>query len=151
MRLLILVLFVMLVFALSAIIQTEQPQETKPTATFSTDRGEYTILLEIADEPDEWAAGLMNRTLREDEGMLFVFPDDEPKTFWMKDVPEPLDIIFFSSDWTVVALFKNLSPCFDESCPLYTSATGARYVIEVRGGFVAKHGVKIGDSVRVVL
>lgn len=135
--------------ALLVLLASGQNEE-RASASFTEDDGDvFTIFLEVADTPEERARGLMNRTLREDEGMLFLFNETGEKTFWMKNVPEPLDIIFLSEDWRIVSLFKNLPPCFEEACPLFTSTADARYAIEVRGGFVERHGVEIGDMVKV--
>ena len=53
------------------------------------------LFLEVADDPDERAVGLMGReSLGRDGGMLFVYANDQVLSFWMKGTRIPLDIIF---------------------------------------------------------
>ena len=84
-------------------IGTEAPEQLNE-ATFSllTVNG-ATFSLEVADQPAEWAAGLSFRSeLPRDQGLLFVFPESSPVTFWMKDVFIPLDVIFIDSTFRIV-------------------------------------------------
>ncbi|GHV89389.1 hypothetical protein AGMMS50267_17490 [Spirochaetia bacterium] len=54
-----------------------------------------TIRAEIARTDDERAYGLMNRkNLPDGEGMLFVFINDEIRSFWMKNTLIPLSIAY---------------------------------------------------------
>ncbi|QQG39448.1 MAG: DUF192 domain-containing protein [Candidatus Aenigmatarchaeota archaeon] len=119
-------------------------------ALLTTDDG-YRTSLSIADSPEERERGLMNTTIKENEGMLFVFGAPARGAFWMKDVPQELDIVLLSDDLKVVALFRNLPPCFEEECPTYASPVAFRYAIEVQGGFAEKHGVDVGDALQVTL
>ena len=105
----------------------------------------YTIVLAVADTPEERAHGLMNRTIAENQGMLFIFERTDIYTFWMKNVPQSLDIIFLDENFTVVSIFVNVPPCFDESCPLFTPMVPAAYALEVRGGFSERHSVEVGS------
>src|SRR5262249_40389829 len=53
------------------------------------------VSVEIADTPQKRSFGLMyRRDLPESHGMLFLFPREERLSFWMKNTPLPLDIIF---------------------------------------------------------
>ena len=61
------------------------------------------LVVEIADDPGERAKGLMYRDdLPADHGMLFAYPKDEPRHFWMKNTRIPLSIAFLSADGTVL-------------------------------------------------
>ena len=69
------------------------------TVTIDSCGEEVEVRVEIADSPEEQATGLMNRTaLTEDRGMLFVFPGEEVRSFWMKNTPLPLDLVFIDAD-----------------------------------------------------
>jgi len=114
--------------------------------------GKLQITAEIADEPGEWATGLMFREdLDDDRGMLFVFPDDQERTFWMKNTEIPLDLLFISSENRVVEIMPTLQPCVADPCARYQSRVTARYVLEVNAGTVALSGVEVGDVVDFTL
>ena len=111
--------------------------------------GQKMLQAEIADTPEKWARGLMNvASLPEDSGMLFVFPDSRPRSFWMKGTLIPLDIIFVSEGFRVVDI-ATLQPCREDPCPSYTSKSPARYVLEANAGYAAENGITEGDPVAV--
>lgn len=90
------------------------------------------LAVEIADTSDEWRRGLQNRPVVE-RPMLFVFPSDAPRSFWMKDTLVPLDITFFRSDGSWVSS-AHMEPCLQDPCPTYLSSGPARYALEVPAG-----------------
>lgn len=105
------------------------------------------IIVEIADSPEEWAQGLVSREhLAEDAGMLFVFPDEAERTFWMKDTLIPLDLIFVNSEKEIVKI-TTAPPCLDDPCPTYTSNAPAKYVVEVNAGFAERNGIIEGTII----
>ena len=80
-----------------------------------------TINAEVADSPDEWQKGLMYReSLAENSGMLFVFPEEAERSFWMKNTKIPLDAIFVSANLTVVNV-RTMEPCYEDPCRNYES------------------------------
>lgn len=104
--------------------------------------------VEIADTPEKHARGLMfRRCLKDGYGMLFVFPDEEVRSFWMKNTLIPLDMIFLNSDRQVVDLYISVPPCRRDPCPSTTSALPARYVLEIAGGLAKKLKLQIGDKI----
>jgi uncharacterized membrane protein (UPF0127 family) len=115
------------------------------TLAIDTSGGEKVeVRVEIADTDAERARGLMGRTaLAEDRGMLFVYPDEEVRSFWMKDTLIPLSIAFIDSEGRIVDI-KDMKP-LDDDPPHYVSAEPARYALEVNQGFFEEHGVKVGD------
>jgi uncharacterized protein len=103
------------------------------------------IDVEIAERATERMRGLMLREqMEENQGMLFLFPTEEPLSFWMKDTPLPLDIIFLGADRTVVTIRKNTVPFSEASVP---SDRPARFVVEVNAGFADRHRLATGDRV----
>jgi uncharacterized membrane protein (UPF0127 family) len=107
---------------------------------------------EIADTPEKQARGLMfRRCLKDGYGMLFVFADEEVRSFWMKNTLIPLDMIFLNSDKQVVDLFSSVPPCRADPCPSYTSALPARYVLEIAGGLAKKLKLRVGDKIFVAI
>lgn len=104
--------------------------------------------VEFARTPDEWAKGLMFReSLPEHQGMLFVFDEEKPRRFWMKNTLIPLDMIFLDANKTVVFIHENAEPCEQDPCKLYPSPP-AQYVLEVNGGSAEKNGIVVGSVLR---
>lgn len=104
--------------------------------------------VEIADTPEKHALGLMHRrTLRSDYGMLFVFAEEELRSFWMKDTLIALDMIFLNSAGQVVAMHESVPPCTADPCPSYESEIPARYVLEFAGGTARLLKLRVGDKI----
>jgi uncharacterized membrane protein (UPF0127 family) len=118
-----------------------------PVVTVHAAKGDAQVTVELALTREEQARGLMYRTeLPEDAGMLFVFDGESERTFWMSNTPIPLDIIYIRGDKTIVSIAANATPYSEKQIP---SRGPAHYVLEVNGGWAARHGVKSGDSVSV--
>ena len=105
------------------------------------------VAVEVADDPREHSVGLMHRRLTNDgEGMLFVFPKAAPRAFWMRNTPSSLDLLFLDSEFRLVALIARAEPMSDR---VLSPEAPAQYVIEVPGGFAERHGLAVGDRVRI--
>ena len=99
--------------------------------------------VELADEPAERARGMMGRTEFCGEcGMLFVWSGEEVRSFWMKNTPLPLDLIFLNTRGEVVTVVADMEP-FRERPP-YLSKRPARFALETRAGYAARNGVREG-------
>jgi uncharacterized protein len=127
-----------------------QPQESHfridGTLKFlSADNDSITsIFIEIADTPQAKEKGLMHRFYMPDTvGMLFVYHEEQYQGFWMKDTHFSLDILYANKNFEIVTLYEKTTPESEETLP---SGEKAKYVIEVRGGFVKQHGIKAGDK-----
>lgn len=106
------------------------------------------IDIELAENDDERSQGLMyRRSMDDSKGMLFIFPQEEPQSFWMKNTVIPLDIIYVNSKMEIVKIFKNTVPFSEKSLPSEKPAT---YVVEVIGGYTDKYGIKEGDLINFV-
>lgn len=104
-----------------------------------------TIDLEIADTEYERQLGLMKRkSMEENQGMLFIFPDETMRSFWMLNTFIPLDMIFVNANKEIVTIHKNTRVLSDQS---YPSSAPAVYVVEVIGGFTDKYNIKEGDKI----
>ena len=104
----------------------------------------HEIAVEIADEPEERTQGLMHRaSLQPDHGMLFVYPSEALRSFWMKDTPLPLSIAYISAGGRIVHI-ADMAP-FDTSA--VSSQYPAQYALEMEQGWFAAHGVATGDKV----
>ena len=107
------------------------------------------VNVEIADDNQERAKGLMFREhLDTNNGMLFIFDNEDYKTFWMKNTLIPLDMIFIDKEYKIVEI-KRAVPCEKDPCKLYPSSKPAKYVLEVNGNFTIGNNVKIGDKIIV--
>lgn len=103
------------------------------------------VASEVAFTRDARTRGLMWRyTLPDGTGMLFIFPRDQPLSFWMRNTLIPLDMIFIDAKGSVVSIQENAEPRTLSSRP---SSAPATYVLEVPGGWSAKNGIKAGSRV----
>jgi uncharacterized membrane protein (UPF0127 family) len=106
---------------------------------------EVEVRVEVADTEREHQLGLMGRTaLPEDQGMLFVFDEEQELSFWMKDTLIPLSVAFMDSEGRIVDI-QDMKP-LDDDPPNYVSAEPAQYALEVNRGFFEERGVKVGDT-----
>ncbi|QAA81665.1 DUF192 domain-containing protein [Aequorivita sp. H23M31] len=100
--------------------------------------------IEIADDDYKTQTGLMYRhSMDKDQGMLFIFPDSEPRSFYMKNTEFGLDIIYFNSSQEVVSIQKNAKPYNESSLP---SEGPAQYVLEVNAGLSDTWNLEKGDK-----
>mgnify|MGYP001818787917 CR=1 FL=1 len=108
--------------------------------------------VDLAQTADEQALGLMFRDeMADDHGMLFIFPVEAMRGFWMKNTRIPLDIFYFDADLKLVSVSKNARPCKTRRCPNYPSTGPARYVLELNAGKAEELGVKPGDALELRL
>ncbi len=102
--------------------------------------------VEIADSREKQALGLMFRdSMAQDHGMLFIFANEAPRSFWMKNTRIPLDIIYFNSALELVSIAANTRPCRVAQCPGYPSKGPARYVLELNAGLASELELVAGD------
>jgi uncharacterized protein len=145
-RILFLLMVVSVAALATALIAKAQEQQATRQATVSvTNAAGQTvdIPVEIADTPAQQEYGLMGRTaLAADSGMLFVFDQDQPLSFWMKDTLIPLSIAFINSEGIIVDI-QDMQP-LDETP--HASAAPATYALEVNQGFFAANGIQVGDQ-----
>lgn len=117
--------------------------DERPRVRIHAPGGAVEVAVEVAATPEALQRGLMYRTeLPDGHGMLFVFPEERDHRFWMKNTLIPLDMIFIGRDGTIVGVHANATP-------LSTAAVGvgrpSRWVLEVPGGWSARHGVAAGQ------
>lgn len=98
-----------------------------------------TIAIELAETPKEQELGLMNRrSLPERGGMLFVSEGERERSFWMKNTPLPLDIIFVRADSSIANIVKRTTPLSED----FIESVGiVQNVLEVRAGFTDRYGI----------
>ncbi|MEL6813486.1 MAG: DUF192 domain-containing protein [Cyanobacteria bacterium J06598_3] len=104
--------------------------------------------LEVARTPQEQSLGLMFRSaLPDNRGMLFPFETARRASFWMKDVPVALDMVFLRNG-EVIAIAPSVPPCPALPCPSYGPGNEiVDSVLELRSGRAAEIGLQAGDSI----
>lgn len=118
--------------------------------TIAGANGRHVFTVERAITAAQQAKGLMYRTdLKPDGGMLFYpYPAEggapREASFWMKNTPTPLDILFIRADGTIATIAENTVP-FSETPILSREPVGA--VLELVGGRTAELGIAEGDTV----
>lgn len=114
--------------------------------------GAKTLLVEVASTIEQQAQGLMNRkSLGDDEGMLFVFSNEETRFFWMKDTLIDLSIGYFNKDGKLVDVqeMKSGKGLADTALPSYPSAHPAKYALEMNKGWFDKNKIKLGTKLKI--
>ncbi|WP_339107028.1 DUF192 domain-containing protein [Thioclava sp. GXIMD4216] len=99
--------------------------------------------IELATTAQQRARGLMYReTLPQDAGMLFVYPDEAPRAFWMRNTLIPLDMLFIDAAGQIVSVHENAIP--GDDTPI-ASGGKARFVLELNGGQARAHQIAAGS------
>ena len=78
-------------------------------------------------------------------GMLFLFETAQPQTFWMRNTPSSLDMMFIDAGGKVINTAAYTTPMSDQ---LYSSAGPAKYVVEAKAGFADRFGIRQGYTMR---
>ena len=133
-----------LALALAAPSCKSEPEQKPPADAYTIEMkiGDQTFRLEIADTVRKQQLGLMHRkSMPADHGMIFVFPDERERSFWMKNTHIPLDIIYADSRGKVISV-KPMKPLDESPVP---SDGDARYAVELNQGTAKRIGVKPGD------
>lgn len=118
-----------------------------PRVVISTKGGkELAVRVEVADTPAKRELGLQyRRELDEDQGMLFLFPTERVQSFWMKNTPLSLDIIFIGSHRRIVGIIHQAIPFSTASLSV---TAPSQFVLEIKGGLSRSKGIEVGDAVR---
>ena len=103
------------------------------------------VWVEVAKAPEERAKGLMGRThLGKDEGMLFIFENEDYHGFWMKDTLIPLSIAFLDKEGQIVAITE-MKPL---TLSTHNPPQPILYALEMNRGWFTLNGIKVGDVIR---
>jgi len=102
--------------------------------------------IEIADDKYQTETGLMYRkSMKDNQGMLFIFPDSKYRYFYMRNTEIPLDIIFIGENKSIVSIQKNAKPFDETSLP---SEGPAKYVLEINAGLSTQWDLQKGDKIQ---
>jgi len=117
-----------------------QPQ--LPTIKLLIDGKPMTV--ELAATADQRFMGLsFRRSMPYDAGMLFVYKQEQPLTFTMRNTLIPLSIAFISRNLVINEIHDmNVGPG-----QLFPSRQHAQYALEVNQGWFARNGIKSGAQI----
>ena len=152
------VIFLGLLFATSVFIgaRFEKASATTSVTSAAVERpvfkkrklkiGDHQITVEIADTDDRRAFGLMFRErLGADEGMLFIFDDEDKRSFWMKNTLIPLSIAYFGADQKLNEVIDMQPAVMGAARPkTYPSRTKAKYALEMNVGWFERKKIRPG-------
>lgn len=149
-------LLVLMLFLFGFMSCKADKKTVKQTQISFTKEGELTIFraldstriemdIEIADTDFDVQTGLMYRdSMKDTQGMLFVFNDETDRNFYMKNTKIPLDLIYINANKKIVSFQKNAKPFDESSLP---SNGIAKYVLEINADLVNKWMISVGDSI----
>lgn len=149
-------LLVLMLFLFGFMSCKADKKTVKQTQISFTKEGELTIFraldstriemdIEIADTDFDVQTGLMYRdSMKDTQGMLFVFNDETERNFYMKNTKIPLDLIYINANKKIVSFQKNAKPFDESSLP---SNGIAKYVLEINADLVNKWMISVGDSI----
>ena len=112
-------------------------------------RGEWgtaRFTVEVADDPDERALGLMHReSMPSSAGMIFIYEAPQRVHFWMENTLIPLDMIFMDETGTVQRVHENAIPLDRTPIP---GGDDILAVLEINGGLASQIGISEGSELR---
>jgi len=138
----LLMILIALAILLSVFINN---RTTSPDKTATLILNSEELKLEIADTDTELQQGLMHRTeLAKNSGMLFIFSNEQPRTFWMKNTLISLDIIFLDTNFNVVNIYSSTLP--NQILETYSSLKPSKFAVELNARRATELGIQKGDK-----
>lgn len=113
--------------------------------------GKKTITVEIAETSKQLEHGLMYRKkLAADSGMLFIFPDEQIRMFWMKNTLIDLSIGYFNKQKKLIDIheMKATSSVMQQDLPGYASKGPAMFALEMDAGWYKKNKIELGAEIK---
>ena len=132
------------VLAFSSCAKTAPSEQTTP-GMVQTKIKEISIDLELALTRQQQAKGLMFRkSLPADQGMLFVFKNPKPQSFWMKNTLIPLDIAYIDSSGVI----REIYPMYpNNQNSVASKSREIQFALEVNQGWFASKKIAPGDAI----
>ncbi len=125
---------------------TEPSGPSTETLHFTRAGHDVTLIVEVADDPEERAQGLMDvQSLPADAGMLFLWPTDPESSFWMRDTVIPLSIAFVTAGGVIIYI-QDMEPLSEERIK---PPRPYRFAVEVNQGWFAVNDVRVDDVVQL--
>ncbi len=135
-------LILSLIFSVQ-VFATEEVKFTKQKIQI----GSKKITVEIANTPQQQQRGLMYREkMAADAGMLFIFDQEQPLNFWMKNTYINLSIAYIDKNKKIIDIQDmKATSAIDTQWSTYPSAKPGMYALEMNQGWFTKNRIKIGD------
>jgi len=134
--------FAGILLAGSAVAEVCRPD----TVTLRGDWGQARFSVEIADDTEERAQGLMHRrSLPLSAGMLFIYETPQPLSFWMRNTLIPLDLLFIDAQGVVQTIHHSAKPLDETPIP---GGDDLLSVLEINGGLARRMGITEGSEIR---
>ncbi len=127
--------------------EVSKPSPNNPNAWHRIEFGGQKIEIQLAKTIEQQSKGLMHRKhLAPNQGMLFIFPTQDKRSFWMYNTLIPLDIGYFSADGTLLEIYP-MYPHNRTGVP--SRSNKIKYALEMNQGWFAKHKVRPGTKLDV--
>jgi uncharacterized membrane protein (UPF0127 family) len=110
--------------------------------------GSGSFVLRVADSTISRTKGLGGvKNLEQNEGMLFIFTENDFHSIWMKDMLIPIDVIWLSDGLKVVDTRENVLPIsFPE---IFSPRAPARYAVELSAGAIKAFKINTESSAKI--
>jgi uncharacterized membrane protein (UPF0127 family) len=137
--------------ALPVFVDDAPSDDTYATATAEIEDSETgrplgTVVVHLATTQEQRYTGLSDTpTLSDGRGMLFVYEREEPRTYVMREMDYPLDIVFVGANRRINAIRRAPAPGPNEDGTDIRRSGSAKWVLEVSHGWTAAHNVSRGD------
>lgn len=127
-------------------------EEDEADILFITDQSDEIIEVELATTSSERYQGLSDRDNLEEEGMAFLYNEEDERTFVMRDMDFGIDIIFVDENCEITDIYNAEKPTENETgVDEYTNRyTGfGIYVIEVPFEYTKDNNISESDEIRI--
>ena len=134
--------FMRIFVALSLVASIALAQQQLPVVQLNA--GMHLIHAEVAADYGSRMTGLMHRaSMPSNNGMLFIFDDNERQCMWMKNTLIPLSVAFIDESGKVINI-EDMAPQTEDS---HCATRPSRYALEMNKGWFAARGIKAGSTI----
>lgn len=110
----------------------------------SLSAGIHVVQAEVAASNENRMQGLMFRkSMGQNNGMLFVFPEEGQHCMWMKNTLLPLSVAFMDAKGVIVSI-HDMDPQSEVS---HCAAAPARFALEMNRGWFRSKGIAAGARI----
>ncbi|MCF7820429.1 MAG: DUF192 domain-containing protein [Candidatus Pacebacteria bacterium] len=148
-HLFILIILLVLLWLFLVILTASNQNQGDNKKMIGARLGSCVFSLEIVSDPLSWYKGLSHReALDQDKGMIFIFPDKKTRTFVMREMNFPLDIIFLKDKKVINIEQANLEIAKDNNLREYKSQDESNMVVEINQGLSKKCEIKTDTTLK---